>query len=73
MSFFLTAPFSEEQQRNINTYQRDSVMSPLVCDCGKILYAVGAGMECSSCLKIKPSCPKFIANGSWRWFKKKKD
>lgn len=74
MSFYVKAPFNDEQQKSINTYQRDEVMTPLVCVCGRKLYATTSGMACASCLKVQGSCPKFIASGAWKTFiKKSKD
>lgn len=73
MAFIITAPFSDEQQKSINTYQRDGRFPPMVCDCGGKIYGRNDGLACNSCYKVEPDCPMFVTNWAWRSFKKSKE
>jgi len=73
MSFIVQAPFSDDQQKSINTYQREGIFPPLVCDCGGRIYGVADGLTCDSCYKVSVKCPRFITNWAWKSFKKSKE
>ena len=73
MSFTISAPFSDEQQKSINTYQRDDRWPTLMCGCGGKLYGRADGLACNSCYKVEPDCPKFVTNWTWKAFKKSKE
>lgn len=67
------APFTDEQVKSINTFQRlsDSGFHPLTCKCGSEMFATNEGLTCRKCLSKQDFVPLFIANGSWNIFRKK--
>lgn len=69
MSFTVSAPFTDEQQKSINTYQRDGRWPKLMCECGGSQYGREDGLACNSCFKVDTACAKFITNWTWNMFK----
>ncbi len=73
MGFTTSAPFTDEQQKSINTYQRDGRWDVLRCDCGGRLYGRSDGLACNSCYRIETHCPTFVTNWTWSKFKNNKE
>ena len=73
MGFYVKAPFSDEQLRSINTYQRDGRFSALMCDCGGKLYGRHDGMVCPSCFVVIDRSPRWVTNWMWNRFSGKMD
>jgi len=73
MSFTVQSPFSEDQQKSINTYQKDGLFHPMVCKCGGKIYGTVDGLVCNSCYEVEAECPRFITNWMWKSFNKSKE
>lgn len=73
MDFYVSAPFSDEQLKSINTYQREGRFTPLVCKCGGKLYGRHDGLACPSCFEVTNRCPRWVTNWIWNRFSGKKD
>ncbi len=73
MSFTTSAPFTDEQQKSINTYQRDGRWPILYCGCGGRQYGRSDGLVCNSCFRVDPDCPTFVTNWTWSKFKNSKE
>ena len=71
---FLNAPFTDDQVKSINTFQRIAdLFSVMKCSCGGVLYATEEGLSCKSCSDSTEIAPLFVTNWSWNKFHKKKD
>lgn len=65
----MKAPFTDEQVRNLNDYQRASFMHPFTCGvCSDDLIAEREGWRCPTpgCTYTQDWAHDFMADGSWR-------
>jgi len=70
----VSSPYTIEQVKSINVYQRTAEMfSPITCKCGGAYYAKEEGLTCKKCLHEIDQVPLFIANGTWNIFRPKPD
>ena len=60
------APFTSEQVESLNAYQSSGAFHPYTCDCGRVLRAVPAGLECPWCRRVQAWAHEFTVNGEWR-------
>jgi hypothetical protein len=68
----LEPPFTLEQVKSINTFQRTSEMfTPMRCSCGGMYYAKEEGLFCKKCFSELATVPLYIANGTWNIFRAK--
>jgi len=68
----VSPPYTPEQVKSINVYQRTANMfSKITCKCGALYYAREEGLTCKKCFHELDTVPLFIANGTWNIFRPK--
>lgn len=67
------APFTPEQVKNMNEFQRSGAFNKVRCNCGQKMYAREDGWFCPECYATIGVCATFIGSGSWKLFKSKEE
>ncbi len=64
-----TAPFTEDQIKSINRFQKSGILSPITCSCNGHFYAREDGLTCPGCFSKLEVVPVFTTNWFWDKFK----
>lgn len=61
----LYAPWTQEQLKNITSWQINPTLHPYTCLCGKNLIPTNNGFVCVVCGRNQNWCHDFTANEDW--------